>query len=125
MTYYDNILFKGVFKLDPSFDHINLVTENTTLSRAYGLIKVHKKDYPVRIIVPSINTPAYSFDKCLSKLFTTHLQKPLSTVKNSHEILNILKNNPIPENYKLVSLEVVAMFPSLPHPLILQAISNE
>lgn len=116
---------KGVFKLDPSFDYINLTTDNTTLSRAYGLIKVHKKDQPVRIIVPSINTPAYSLDKCLSKLFTTHLKKPQSTVKNSYEILNILKNSPIPDNYKLMSLDVVAMFPSLPHSLILQAVANK
>ena len=42
-----------VFESDDVFDKIDLKVKNTTLPRAYGLIKIHKPDLPVRIIVSS------------------------------------------------------------------------
>ena len=94
---------KGVFNSDPSFNNINLYVKNTSLPRGCALIKVHKNDFPVRLIIPYINSPIYAFDKCLSKIFTSHFSKPKPCIKNCLEIKNILKNTLIPDNYKLIS----------------------
>ena len=60
---------KGVFEHDDAFDRIKLNLNNTTLPRAYATIKIHKENNPIRIIVSSINSPLYTFDKSLSLLF--------------------------------------------------------
>ena len=113
------------FDFEDYFDSIQLNLKNTVLPRAYALIKIHKQSNPVRIIVSSINSPLYSFDKCLSFLFNKYFLKPISSFKNSYEIKSCLMNNIIPENYKLLSLDVVSMFPNLPYDLILQALDRK
>ena len=40
-------------------------------------------------------------------------------------MFSISENNIIPENYKLLSLDVVSMFPNLPYDLILQALDRK
>ena len=116
---------KNVFNSDEAFSEIKLDIKNTTLPKAYGLIKVHKPQFPVRIIVSFVNSPLYQFDKCISKFFSSHLKKPLAAVKNNLEVKNLLKNNCIPKNYEFISLDVVAMFPSLPHQLILESLAKK
>ena len=113
-----------VFNCDECFVDIELDISNTNLPRAYALIKIHKNGFPIRIIVSFINSPLYIFDKCLTKFLQKYIKKPSSIVKNSKEIINLLKNNVIPDEYELASLDVVAMFPSIPHNLVIQAIER-
>ena len=53
-----------------------------------------------------------------------YIKKLFSSVKNSLEIKNFVSNNVVPEEYELVSLDVVAMFPSIPHSLVLEALDR-
>ena len=39
-------------------------------------------------------------------------------------MLNLLKNNIIPDEYEIASLDVVAMFPSIPHNLVLEVLDR-
>lgn len=56
--------------MDSAFDIIkNNSIENSNIARAYGLIKVHKEDFPVRVIVFTIGSPSYSLDKAISRFF--------------------------------------------------------
>ena len=114
-----------VIDYDEVFSNISLNLNNTVLPRAYGLFKIHKENLPIRIIVSSINSPLYSFDKSISLFFNKYLIRPKSYVKNSLEIKNLITNKLIPQNYKLISLDVVSLFPNLPHNLILQALSKK
>ena len=114
----------NVFEFDDAFREIKLNIKNTVLALVYGLIKIHKYGFPIRIIVAFINSPLYNFDKCLTKFLQKYIKKPSSSIKNSLEIKKLLSNNIIPEDYELASLDVVAMFPSIPHNLVLEALDR-
>ena len=115
---------RGVFECDNSFGNISLKLDNTNIPRAYALIKIHKENYPIRIIVSAINSPTYQFDKSISLLFNKFFPLPSSTIKNSTTLKNKLDYINIPHNYKLVSFDVVALFNNIPKNLILDAIGN-
>lgn len=72
---------RGDIKLDvfkPLLTHV----DNSVLPRACGLIKVHKGNFPVRIIVSSINSPTYKLEKCVLQLFNKHIPRPKHSVRN-------------------------------------------
>ena len=115
---------KGVFDCDISFEKIIINIDNTNIPRCYGLFKIHKNGNPIRIIVSFVDSPLYQFDKCLTNFLKKHIKKPNSSVKNSLEVVELIKNNIIPDDYKLISLDVVAMFPSIPHNLVLEALDR-
>lgn len=114
---------KGVFQ------HLGIPTdfdiEHSSLSRAYGLIKIHKANHPARIIVSSINSPTYSFDKFISHIFTKFLPKPKYSLKNSFELKKLIDNIRIPIGYKLISLDVCSLFTNLHSDLILKGIKKK
>ena len=49
------------------------------------------------------------------------IKKPAASVKNSYEI----KNNSIPEDYVYMTLDVIGLFPNLPHYLIKDHLSKK
>ena len=55
--------FWNVFDGDDSFRDIKLNVKNTVLALVCGLIKIHKKGFPIRFIVSFISSPLYNFDK--------------------------------------------------------------
>ena len=98
--------------------------DNTNLARAYALVKIHKENNPIRIIVSAIGSPTYSFDKSLSILFNKHFPRPKSTIKNSTELKEIIDKIIVPDGFELVSFDVVSLFTNIPTDLILHAIEN-
>ena len=87
---------RGVFDCDDSFDNIELNLHNTVLPRGYALIKIHKPNNPIRIIVWAIDSPTYLFDKSISKLLTKFIPKPDSYRKNSSEIKSSIDSLVVP-----------------------------
>ena len=70
---------KGVLDLDTCFSRVSHTEiDNTNLARAYALVKIHKVNNPIRIIVSAIGSPAYSLEKSLSILFNKHFLRPKS-----------------------------------------------
>jgi len=53
--------------------YFSLYSSDSTLPKAYGLPKIHKKDYPYRIIVSSINTALYPLASYLQKIISNSL----------------------------------------------------
>ena len=51
----DNWRKKGLLGKDTRWKDID--TTNTVLARCYGLRKIHKENYPLRLVVSTINTP--------------------------------------------------------------------
>ena len=83
--------------------------DDNVISRAYGLIKVHKKGMPARIIVSSLNNPTYKFDKFIFGRFNEFIPRFKYSPKDGLEFKKSLDNLIIPENYKLISLDVVSL----------------
>lgn len=116
---------RGVFECDVAFKHVNNKLDNTLVPRAYALIKIHKVNNPIRIIVSAINSPTYRLDKSICLLLNRHVPKPQSSLKNSIELKNILDNTLITSEYSLVSFDVVSLFSNIPKHLILEALADK
>lgn len=83
--------------------------------RLYGLPKVHKPTIPIRPVVSYTNTLTHRIAYKLNKDFKQHVNyTPQHTILNSSELINKIKDFPVPSNAKLVSFDVVNLFPSVP-----------
>ena len=80
---------------------------------------------PARIIFSTLNSPTYNFDKFISLLFNEYLLRPKYLLKNSFELKKSLNSLIIPEDYKLISLDVISLFTNLHADLIIAGIKNK
>lgn len=56
---------------------------NTVLTRVYGFIKAHKIDFPIRVIVSSINRPIQPLAKKFHEILELSIDRPNSYIKDS------------------------------------------
>lgn len=91
------------------------------LSHAYGLPKVHKPNFPFRLIVSSVNSPLYQLAVFLHNIMIKSFPVAHSFIENSFELTNKLKNVHLINEYKLISLDV---FTNIPIELAIESVSN-
>lgn len=60
-----------------------LMSSDSILPKAYGLSKIHKENYPFRIIISSINTALYPLAKFLHNLISDNV-----TIHNNSHVNN-------------------------------------
>lgn len=125
--------FINNFKKDPTmnkmFKGMPLYEPRTlTLSKFYGLIKIHKTGFPLRPITAMVGGVGY----LLGKIFNTMLNQIFPTtdihVKDSYQFVKFASEMKLKNNYRLVSFDVVSMFTSIPTSLVREIIfskSNE
>jgi len=97
---------------------------NGNLPRCYGLPKVHKPGFPLRIVVSSIGSPLYNIAKYLHDVLSTSTKKPTSHVRDSWSFANYIKNKTIESHEILMSLDVTALFNNIPKELVMRAIES-
>ena len=103
-----------------------LRASDTLLPRAYGLPKIHKKQFPppFRIIVSSVNTALYSLASYLQDIITNSIPKPKSHINNSFDLYKILNGKHIKDNEVLFSLDVTSLFTNIPVELAIEGVLN-
>ena len=94
------------------------------ISKAYGLIKIHKIGFPVRPIIPTVNSPTYNVSKLLAKFLQNNLKPPASHIDNSLQLKEKIKGIQIPHDYDIISLDVVSLFTNVPEYLVCKAIER-
>ena len=118
----DNWRKKGLLGKDTIWRDID--TTNTLLARCYGLRKILRENYSLRLVVSTI----YTSTRFLEQNFNTILKNSLSmsnyTVKNNWEFQKIMIAKTISDGHVMISLDVVAMFPNIPLELVKKAVSN-
>lgn len=95
---------------------------NKNLSRCYGLSKIHKPCFPLRIIVSALGSPLYNvadFHDILHQSETSHIKVSYKGWSFAKSICN--KN--INSKEILISL-VTALFTNIPKELILKGIEK-
>jgi len=92
------------------------------LPRAYGLLKIHKPNCPVRIIVSSINSPLFSL--FLKNILHESLEKTVGHVTNSRQLVEELSGFIIESDHAMASLDVTSLFTNVPTNLALESISR-
>lgn len=80
------------------------------LPRAYGLPKIHKENYPFRIIVSCINTPLYSIASFLHDIIHKSIPPTYSQVINSFHLIKRLQNITIDKQFRLMSYRFSPMY---------------
>jgi len=105
--------------------HSLLQVSGATLPRAYGLPKIHKAGYPLRIIVSSTGSPLYSLAIFLHKILTKSLPPHFSQINNSLQLIDKLSGLHIPDDHCLASFDVVSLFTNVPTDMILQIVREK
>ena len=102
-----NITDKEYFEIYPS---------NPIPPRLYGTVKARKpeKNYPMRTVASTIETPPYGISKYLLKIIQPTLNKSQHKIKNSAEFVNEAKTWKISPTEIQVSYDVVNLYPSVP-----------
>lgn len=92
--------------------------------KIYGLPKIHKQGTPLRPIVSCIQSPYYNLQKFLANVLQNIVGKTTYNVKNSWIFVERIKENIIPRTAKMISLDVVSMYTSIPRKLVINTINN-
>jgi len=102
------------------YTYFSLASSDSTLPKAYGFPKIHKKNYPFRIIVSSINTALYLLASFLQRIISNSLTHNDKHVKNSSELYKSLSGTRICSPNILISLDVISLFTNIPQDLAIE-----
>lgn len=91
-----------------------LGTKTAIAPRIYGLPKIHETGNPLRPIVSNINAPTYELGKFLSRIIHNSIDQDKYNVLNSYTFKEFITKQKIPQNYILISLDVVSLFTNIP-----------
>jgi len=94
------------------------------LPRAYGLPKLHKKGYPLRVIVSSLKSPSYELALFLHNIIKCNVSEAASSVGNSFKLVNELNGKIMDSGCTLAFLDVVFLFTNVPFEFIYEGILN-
>ena len=98
----------------------------------FGLAKIHKlkegqtdvKDLPLRPVISNIGTTTYQISKYLANLLSP-LTKNERNIESTADFIKKLKKMMIKDGYKMVSLDVVSLFTSVPLDYTIQIILDK
>ncbi|BHF62849.1 hypothetical protein SprV_0200583500 [Sparganum proliferum] len=94
--------------------------QDTALARFYGLPKVHKDGAPLRPIVSLKGSPTYGLAKWLFRRLKFLTAESDTTVSSSAQFVEKLKGVRLHPNEVMVSLDVTALFTSVPQDLAIE-----
>lgn len=103
----------------------NLKKHNSVSPCIYGLPKIHKPNNPLRPVVSCIDSPSYNLAKLCHELL-----KPITTtfthnINNSFELLDVIKDLTLPEDYVLISLDVTSLFTNVTQEMVQEVVNKK
>ncbi|KAK5647062.1 hypothetical protein RI129_005526 [Pyrocoelia pectoralis] len=118
-------LNREILKTHFDLNHYRLILMNPMIPRLYALPKIHKLNYPMRPIVAFTNTPVSKLSNWLNHILRSALnfQFPYA-IKNSIELSRELSKFKVNNDYKLISLDIVNLFPSVPFEASLEIVNE-
>ena len=93
---------------------LRLSPTQTQIPRMYGVVKIHKKDYPLREIVDANGGAAKPIDNYIAKIMKRYVGQTPHHVENTTDFAEKIKNVKIEEDEIMVSYDIVALYPSVP-----------
>ena len=103
----------------------NLQIRNALLPKIYGLPKLHKKNIPLRPIISCIQSPFNLLSKFLKNILSNIAYKNEYYIKDSFHFKQKLKNIQIPEEYILISLDLISLYTNIPISLATKIINKK
>lgn len=118
---------KGVEKRPLSktekYERLRYITKRAITPRLFGQMKYHKPGRPVRCIVTTINSAAYSLSRKLSSIIRSSFQ-PKYNIKNSQQLLKLIKHTNFNSDNILVSFDVVNCYGNIPTEIAIRIIEQ-
>lgn len=104
----------------------SLYSYNSIPARFYGLPKVHKPVLSLRPIISSLNTPTSKISGYISEIISSYLSVSRGRyyVEDSFSFSTFISEFQLPEDYVLISLDVVSLFTNISLELALSAIQH-
>ncbi|XP_071578862.1 uncharacterized protein, partial [Temnothorax nylanderi] len=99
-----------------------LYCTNGNLPRCYGLPKIHKTGFPMRVIVSAIGSPLYNVARFIHEILHDSIPKPRSHVRDGWSFVKGIANVRIGSDEVLVSLDVTALFTNIPNELVYESV---
>jgi hypothetical protein len=106
------------------------ITKNAVISKLRGLPKCHKlkglanEKVKMRPIVSSINCPIYKLSKYVGMTLKNAFPGEKFNINNSYLFAEFIREQIIPEDYLLVSLDVTSLFTNIPAKLVRDIVEN-
>ena len=122
----NNKLVEDLFKLKiiSCSEKNKFKTNISTAPRLYGVPKIHKEQIPL-IPICFVNSPSYELCKYVTDILKKVTENSKYNVKDSLHFRERIKNLKILDNEKLISLDVVSLFPSIPIDVALDIIEEK
>jgi len=95
---------------------------NGNLPRCYGLPKIHKEGFPLRIVVSSIGSPTYDMARYLHEILNSSIKKPASNIKDGWSFVKKINKIMIDSDEILMSLDATSLFTNIPKELVMSGI---
>lgn len=95
-------------------DYLMLDVENVRTQRAYFLKKLHKNPPGIRPIISGCNGPTEKLSSLIDYFIQPLVQKTKSYIRDSKALVNIIEKLHPPTNALLVTIDVKALYPSIP-----------
>ena len=105
-----------------TYNYLNITNGN--LPRCYGLPKIHKVDFPLRIIVSSLSSPLYNLSNYIHNILISSIKKPRSFIKDGWSLAKNVKSIGINDDLLLISLDVTSLFTNIPKELVISGIKK-
>jgi len=87
---------------------------NCNIARIQGLPKLHKDKIPIRPIINGINSPTEQIAKFLNPTLNNLNNNNKYDIKNAFELKDKLRNIEITNDDRLISLDIISLFTSIP-----------
>lgn len=108
----DNVMSNQLYR--------QLYPKREEVPKFYGLPKIHKKDYPLRPVMPNVGSISHPVAKYLANTMGPLVGQTPQNVNNSVDFANKISDVFVPPGQTLVSYDVSSLFTSIPVPDALQ-----
>lgn len=109
-----NNMFVEMLMDRKAFKHGACFDSCTFVAQMYGLVKIHKKGYPVRPITAACASPGFALAKFFTELLTNVFWEDGFHVRNSLQFVKGLQDVEIADDEQMISFDVVSMFTNIP-----------
>ncbi|XP_062538225.1 uncharacterized protein LOC134206513 [Armigeres subalbatus] len=102
----------------------SLKTYSAVCPKIYGQPKAHKTGLPLRPVVPNMTAPSYNLAKFVASILKQSIESPYN-IKDSFSFCEFINGTQLPPNHMLVSLDVTALFTSIPKHLVIENVRQK